>query len=147
MASCKYCSNLEIPSYQTVARSRMKGGYDGLSVIPSAMPRGLKPAVDIALEDILSGASVTRCDACIMLKGALLATFNGSLKDVISIECRGSSQNTLNVTVSLNRGYRNLEFYTLGGKFCSAFFSFSAARAKILHLPLTASKDTRLPFL
>lgn len=132
MASCQYCNNLDIPSYQAVARSRGEEKYDGLSAIPSATPRGLNPVVDIALEDILSGARVTRCAACTMLKDGLLATFDGTLKDVIKIRCISSSRNTLDVTVSMNTGYRHLEFYTLGGNVCSVFFSFSASRPTVL---------------
>lgn len=123
MAPCRYCGNLDLPSYQTVAQSRTEilAAHNGLSVVPSAKPRGLKPHIDIALDEILTGASVIRCDACIMLRDALLATFNGSLKEVTRIQCQSSSRNTLMVTASLNRGYKRLEFYTLEGMFlCSS---------------------------
>jgi hypothetical protein len=82
-----------------------------------------------------------------MLRDALLTTFNGSLKDVIKIKCMGSPQNTLTVEVSLNRGYRAFEFYTLRGKFCSVFFPLSAERATIFRLPFTPSEKNGLPFL
>jgi hypothetical protein len=115
MGSCKYCNCLDIPSYEAVSQTRNLAGYDGISVISSVKPRGLKPFIHITFEDILSGANATGCETCTFLKDTLIAVF-GTLNDIKSVECMGRRTGTLNVEVATSAGFRNIELYTLEGE-------------------------------
>jgi hypothetical protein len=118
MSSCQYCNNLDIPCYEAVAQSRNLAGYDGVSAISSVRPRGLKPFINIELEDILSGANVTGCKTCIFFRDALIAVFK-TLDGIKRVECIGTRAGTLKVEVQHQiPGFRNLEFYTLHGIRC-----------------------------
>jgi hypothetical protein len=122
MSPCKYCNDLDIPSYRTVVQSRPPGEYNAFSAIPSNEPRGIKPYITITIDDILSGAGIFQCDACVMLRNALLAISNGSLEEVREIECQGNISGTLDVTTVLHSGFEEeFEFYTHAGQlfFCS----------------------------
>lgn len=119
MPSCKYCNNLDIPSYEVVAQSRNPAGYDGVSTISSVKPRGLKPFINITLESLLSGANATGCETCAFLRDALIAVF-GTLDDIKRVEGMGTPTGTLNVEVATSTVFRKVEFYTLEGKLYSA---------------------------
>jgi hypothetical protein len=113
MPPCKYCNDLEIPSYQTVVQSPPPREYNAFSAIPSTEPQGVKPSITIAINAILSGADTLQCDACIVLRNALPAISNGSLNEIREIECIGNISGTLDVEIMLNSGYRErFEFYT-----------------------------------
>jgi hypothetical protein len=119
MPPCRYCNDLEIPSYQTVVQSRPPREYNAFSAIPSTEPQGVKPSITIAINAILSGADIQQCDACIVLRNALLAISNGSLNEIREIECMGNISGTLDVEIMLNSGSRErFEFYTRAGQLC-----------------------------
>lgn len=149
MVTCKYCNDLDVPSYDTVRLSRKNDeqeGYDGLSAIPSTTPRGLKPHIEMALEDILYGAGVMCCDACTMLRDALLTVFDGSLNEVVNIRIQGSPSNTLDVSVSLKMDFRYLELYTLESKVPAPIhLSFSTSRPAISMYYMLLMKIIILP--
>jgi hypothetical protein len=112
--------NLDIPSSETVARSRKERTYDG-SHISGGKPDGLKPHIVITIQELEQGVAVTGCEACIMLRNALALTYGGTLEGVHEISCNGSPTNTLRVTSKLftQEGvmlYENFELYTHAGK-------------------------------
>lgn len=119
MSPCKYCNNLDIPSYEAVVQSRPPSEYNALSAIPSNKPRGIKPHLTIEIDAIVSGTGVMQCDTCIMLRNAVLAVSNRSLNGVREIECQGNISGTLDVTLVLNSGSQErFELYTCTGEFC-----------------------------
>ena len=129
MPPCKYCNDLDIPSYHTVVQSRPPREYNASSAIPSTEPQGVKPYITIAIDGILSGAGVLQCDTCVMLRNALLAISGGSLAEMREIECQGSISDTLDVTIVLYSGLEErFEFYTRAGQFALLFFVFSIAK-------------------
>lgn len=126
MAACKYCNNLEIPSYQTVVQSRPPSEYARFSAIPSTEPRGIKPSMTITIDAILSGVGIPQCATCIMLRNALLAISNKALDEMREIECMGGGiSGTLNVKIILSSGFEErFEFYTLAGQLPFQFMYF-----------------------
>lgn len=118
MPPCKYCNNLDVPSYEAVVQSRPPSEYNALSAIPSNKPRGVKPHLTIEIDAIFRGTGVLQCDSCSMLRNAVSAVSNGSLNGVRELECQGNISGTMDVTLVLNSGSQErFEFYTRTGEF------------------------------
>ncbi|KAH0565967.1 hypothetical protein GP486_000635 [Trichoglossum hirsutum] len=111
MAPCKYCMNLDIPSFEAVARSRKQRTYNG-SHTGIAKPEGLKPHINITIQELAQGVAATGCETCIMLRNVLALVFGDALESVSEIECMGSARNTLKVTASTKEGFTDFELYT-----------------------------------
>lgn len=91
----------------------------------------MKPHINIARDDLLYGASEMHCDACALLRDALLVMVNGSLDEIVEISVQGNQQNTLSVTVKMKRGHRYFELYTIKGEISPLYFLLRTSKSTI----------------